>query len=129
MKYLLRACLVVLVVAIVPACSNVKQKSSENWIGYTETGTASYYAKKHQYKKTASGELYKDNLKTAAHKELPFGSSVKVTNVANGKSVVVTVNDRGPFVRGRIIDLSRSAFSSIASLSSGLVEVRIVVIE
>ncbi|MGR9053196.1 MAG: septal ring lytic transglycosylase RlpA family protein [Gammaproteobacteria bacterium] len=98
-------------------------------VGYTEFGLASFYADKHQNKKTASGELYRHDLKTAAHKKLPFGSNVKVTNIKNWKSVVVKINDRGPFVRGRIIDLSKSAFSSIGNTSSGLISVKIEVIQ
>ena len=96
---------------------------------HSETGIASFYANKFELRKTASGELYKHDLKTAAHKTLPFGKIVKVTNLDNGKSVIVRVNDRGPFVRGRVIDLSKSAFSSIASLSKGLVKVKIDVVE
>jgi rare lipoprotein A len=96
---------------------------------YTETGKASFYADKHTSEKTASGELYSPELKTAAHRTLPLGSKIKVTNVDNGKSVDVTVNDRGPFVKGRIVDLSKSAFSSIGSLSSGVISVQLEVIE
>lgn len=110
-------------------CNNLQPRSADNWIGYTETGKASYYANRHQFKKTASGELYNHNLKTAAHKKLPLGSKVKVTNVTNGNSVVVKINDRGPYARGRIIDLSKSAFSVIGNTSSGLISVRIEVIE
>lgn len=62
---------------------------------------------------------------TAAHKTLPFGTEVKVTNLYNGKSVTVGINDRGPFVRGRIIDLTRAAFSQIARLDKGLAKVEI----
>jgi len=96
---------------------------------YVETGKASFYANLHQSKKTASGEIYDHNLITAAHKTLPFGTKVRVTNINNGKTVVVKINDRGPFVKGRILDLSRSAFSSIASTSSGVIEVKIEVIK
>jgi rare lipoprotein A len=74
-------------------------------------------------------ELYNHNLKTAAHRKIPFGSKIKVTNVNNGNSVVVVVNDRGPFVNGRIIDLSKSAFSSIGNTSLGLISVQVEVIE
>lgn len=109
-------------------CSTVQSGTGGNWIGYSESGLASFYADKHQNKKTASGEPYKHTLKTAAHKRLPFGSNVKVTNINNGKSVVVKVNDRGPFVKGRIIDLSKSAFSGIGNPSSGLINVKIEVI-
>ena len=66
---------------------------------------------------------------TAAHKKLPFGTKVKVTNIKNGKSVIVKINDRGPFVKGRIIDLTRSAFNSIGDLNSGIISVEIEVIK
>lgn len=95
---------------------------------YQQTGKASFYANKFQNRKTANGERYKANELTAAHRTLPFGTRVKVTNVHNGKSVVVRINDRGPFVRGRIIDLSRAAFANIGDLSSGLLTVRIEVV-
>lgn len=90
---------------------------------------ASYYAVKFQLKKTASGEPYDRAKKTAAHRKLPFGTIVKVTNTKNGKSVIVKINDRGPFVKGRIVDLSGAAFSSIAKLDAGVIEVIIEVIK
>ena len=111
------------------ACSSVPKEKDSNWIGYTQSGKASYYAMKFQSKKTASGELYDKSKKTAAHKKLPFGTKVKVTNKKNSKSVIVKINDRGPFVNGRIIDLSRSAFSSIANLDTGVIKVKIEVIK
>ena len=109
-------------------CSTVPTKRDSNWIGFTETGKASYYAMKFQSKKTASGELYDRAKKTASHKKLPFGTKVKVTNIKNSKSVIVKINDRGPFVKGRIIDLSNSAFRRIANLEAGVIEVKIEVI-
>ena len=95
---------------------------------YKESGTASYYAKRFHNRKTASGERLNNNAMTAAHRTLPFGTKVIVRNMRNGKTVEVRINDRGPFVKGRIIDLSRAAFSRIASLDDGLakVEIRIV---
>ena len=111
------------------ALSGCSSTHSGYWQGFTESGQASFYGDKHQNKKTASGERYNHKLKTAAHKEIPFGSVVKVTNIKNGKTVVVKVNDRGPFVRGRIIDLSKSAFSSIGNTSAGLLDVKIEVIQ
>lgn len=96
--------------------------------GYRETGMASYYARKFQSRKTASGERLDNNALTAAHRSLPFGTVVTVRNPANGKSVRVRINDRGPFVRGRIIDLTRAAFSRIASLDKGVVKVEILVV-
>ncbi|MEZ4599743.1 MAG: septal ring lytic transglycosylase RlpA family protein [Syntrophotaleaceae bacterium] len=101
----------------------------ESYIGYTESGKASFYSDKIHHKKTASGELYKHSLKTAAHKKLPFGSNVKVTNLNNGKSVIVKINDRGPFNEDRIIDLSKSAFSSIDNKLSGIINVKIEVVK
>ena len=71
-----------------------------------ETGNASYYADKFEGRKTASGEVFRQNKMTAAHKTLPFGTRVKVINMSNGKRIKVRINDRGPFVQSRIIDLS-----------------------
>lgn len=95
---------------------------------YKKEGKASYYADKFEGKSTASGEPYKHKLKTAAHKTLAFGTMVKVTNLKNGKSVVVKINDRGPFVKGRIIDLSKSAAQKIDGIRDGIMDVSIKVI-
>jgi len=89
----------------------------------TETGLASYYSDKLNGHATASGESFNNSKLTAAHKKLPFGTMVKVTNTANGKSVVVRVNDRGPFVAGRIIDLSKAAATAIGMVSAGIAKV------
>lgn len=97
---------------------------------YKKTAHASYYADKFHGQKTASGIRYDRNKFTAAHKKLPFGTKVKVTNEANGKSVIVEVIDRGPFVRSREIDLSKRAFMDIASnKSSGAITVTIEVLQ
>jgi len=93
--------------------------------GYRETGLASYYARKFQSRKTASGERLDNQAMTAAHRSLPFGTEVIVRKLHNGKSVRVRINDRGPFVKGRIIDLTIAAFSRIASLDRGVVKVEI----
>ncbi|SHF96962.1 rare lipoprotein A [Flavobacterium segetis] len=82
---------------------------------YKKTVHASYYADKFTGKKTASGVRFDNNKYTAAHKKLPFGTRVKVTNEKNGKWVVVEVTDRGPFVKSREIDLSKRAFMDIAT--------------
>lgn len=138
MKFALRPLMAILISTFLWGCSSVQPKSPPaqpteisggNQHTYTETGKASFYANLHQLKKTASGEIYDHKLLTAAHKKLPFGTKVRVTNIQNGKTVVVKINDRGPFVKGRILDLSRSAFSSIASVSSGVITVKIEVIE
>lgn len=90
---------------------------------------ASYYADKFHGKKTASGKIFDMHKFTAAHKKLPFGTKVKVTNEANGKSVIVEVTDRGPFVKSREIDLSKKAFMEISkSKNSGSMLVTIEII-
>lgn len=94
-----------------------------------QEGKASYYADKFEGKPTASGEKYKHSKLTAAHKTLPFGTVVKVTNVGNGKSVEVRINDRGPFVEGRVIDLSRSAAEKIDLIHVGVADVKIEVVD
>jgi len=96
--------------------------------GRPQTGTASWYGKKYHGRKTACGEIFDMHKLTAAHKKLPLGTMVKVTNLKNGKCVVVKVNDRGPFVRGRIIDLSYAAAEKIGMLKDGITKVKIEVI-
>jgi len=108
--------------------SHKKYKSHPEILGYKETGKASYYSMKFQFRKTASGEIFNNYSMTAAHKSLPFGTKVVVTNIINGKAVKVTINDRGPFVKGRIIDLTRAAFSKIERIDKGIAEVRIRVV-
>lgn len=98
-------------------------------IGYKETGIASYYAMKFQFRRTASGERLNNFSMTAAHKTLPFGTKVEVRNIKNGKTVRVIINDRGPFIKGRVIDLTRAAFSQIADINKGIVKVEIRVIK
>jgi rare lipoprotein A len=90
-----------------------------------ETGLASWYGAKHQGKRTASGEIFDQNKFTAAHRTLPWGSILMVTNLDNGKSVEVRINDRGPFTKGRVIDLSRAAARALGMVKSGVSPVRI----
>lgn len=90
-----------------------------------EYGMASYYSDKFQGKKTASGEIYNRWEYTCAHRTLPFGTKLKITNLENKKSVVVRVNDRGPHIRERIIDLSYVAARDIGMLDKGIVRVKI----
>lgn len=94
-----------------------------------QTGTASFYADKFEGKQTASGEKYKHKRMTAAHKSLPFGTIVKVTNLDNQETVEVRINDRGPYVEGRIIDLSRSAAEELKFINQGLAKVKIEVVD
>ena len=90
-----------------------------------ETGIASWYGPNFHGKQTANGEVYNQNELTAAHKTLPFNTVVKVTNLANGKSVTVRINDRGPYVGRRVIDLSRTAAERIDMIGPGTAKVRI----
>lgn len=95
---------------------------------YSVTGTASFYAKKFNGRKTSSGEIYNENLLTAAHKRLPIPSYVLVTNLHNGRKVVVRVNDRGPFVGDRKIDLSKAAARELGMLHRGTAKVKLDVV-
>ena len=96
---------------------------------YVEMGIASYYAHKFHGRPTASGEIFDMNGVSAAHKSLPLGTVVKVTNLDNGKMLSVRINDRGPFVKGRIIDLSLGAAKLMDMVIAGTAKVRIEVIE
>ena len=97
--------------------------------GYVQEGKASFYADKFEGRTTASGERYSHAKSTCAHLTLPFGTLVRVTRVSNGESVVVRVNDRGPFVPNRIIDLSRSAAEKLGFIGEGVTDVRIEVLD
>ena len=88
------------------------------------TGICSYYGKKFHGRKTASGEIYDMYAFTAAHKTLPFNTILLIENLANGKKVQVRVNDRGPYKKGRILDLSYSAAKKIGMISSGTARIR-----
>lgn len=97
---------------------------------YKKTAHASYYADRFNGRKTANGSRFSNNKYTAAHKKLPFGTKVKVTNEANGKFVIVEITDRGPFVKTREIDLSKRAFMDIAkNKGAGAMKVTIETIE
>nr|WP_246336032.1 septal ring lytic transglycosylase RlpA family protein [Azomonas macrocytogenes] len=96
---------------------------------FRQRGEASYYARNLHGQETASGEIFNNNKLVAAHKTLPLGSKVQVTNLQNNKAVTVRINDRGPFKRGRIIDLSRAAAKKIDLLEDGTAPVRIVRID
>ena len=93
-----------------------------------QTGEASWYGERHHGLTTASGEIYDMNQLTAAHPSLPMGSKVLVTNLKNGKSVEVRINDRGPHVDGRIIDLSYAAAKKLGAVAGGTIPVRLQVI-
>jgi rare lipoprotein A len=90
-----------------------------------QCGKASWYA---LHSRTASGERMNPAALTAAHRSLPFGTTVRVENLSNGKSVLVRINDRGPFVRGRVIDVSRAAASKLGFIGAGVAKVRLSVL-
>ena len=119
---MIRLLLILLLMMVSASVTNVVKPPQES-TSYVESGKASYYTDNLAGKKTASGEPYQPHLLTAAHTTLPFGSLVKVTCRETKKSVVVKINDRGPFVKNRIIDLSKSAFKQIHSLKKGEIEV------
>ena len=97
--------------------------------GFTQSGNASYYADKFDGRKTASGTIYRSGQRTAAHNTLPFGTVVKVTNPRNHRSVKVTVTDRGPHAKGRIIDLSKKAARKIGIIDAGVAPVQLKVVK
>ncbi len=96
---------------------------------YNAVGTASWYGRRFHGRKTASGQIYNMNALTAAHPTLPLGTQVRVTNLANHRSVALTVNDRGPFAKGRIIDVSRRAAERLGFRRAGTARVRVEVIQ
>lgn len=97
--------------------------SNDSATGWTQLGIASWYGPRFQGKRTANGERFNTNELTAAHKTLPFGTRVRVKSQVNGKEVVVRINDRGPFIRGRIIDLSYAAAQAIGLIGIKQVEI------
>jgi len=103
-------------------------KSEDSKMRWSQTGTASWYGSCFHGRTTANGETYNMYALTAAHKELPFGTIVRVTHLENGSSVVVRINDRGPFVKGRIIDLSLRAAEEIGMKSQGIAKVKVEII-
>ncbi|WP_231489598.1 septal ring lytic transglycosylase RlpA family protein [Billgrantia saliphila] len=124
-----RGMLVLLLLALTVGCAGrdgrqVERASAPSgWYG--EQGQASFYADRYHGRRTASGEAYDRNALTAAHRSLPFGTRVRVTRLDNGRETVVRINDRGPFVRGRVIDLSRRAAEELNMLGQGVAEVRL----
>ncbi len=107
------------------SCSGMKYFPTGN----TQRGMASWYGEDFHGKQTSNKEIYDMYAMTAAHKTLPFGTHVKVTNLTNGKSVVVRINDRGPFIKGRIIDLSYAAAQKLGMSETGIAPVVIKVLK
>lgn len=109
--------------------NNQKSSSDEYSNGDVFYGETSYYAEKFHGRKTANGEIFDMYKKTAAHKTLPFNTILEVTNLENNQSVIVRVNDRGPYKKGRILDLSYSAAGEIDMIPKGVVKVRIKILK
>ncbi|UYL07268.1 septal ring lytic transglycosylase RlpA family protein [Bdellovibrio sp. SKB1291214] len=113
--------LLVLSIAL-PSCATALH------VGSVKKGQASWYGESHQGNRTASGEIFDLNKLTAAHKTLPMGSQVRVTSLSSGRSVVVRINDRGPFTKGRILDVSEAAAKQLGFIKKGTDQVRMEVV-
>lgn len=125
----LAAGLLVIMVFILASCGSSRNAGGAGEV-YKKNAVACYYADKFNGRKTASGEKFSNSKYTAAHKKLAFGTKVRVTNLKNNKDVVVTINDRGPFTRGRDIDLSKKAFMEITdNKNHGEINVKIEIIK
>lgn len=129
----------ILSAAIIASCSTTVRYSNTKYVRPKSSGQsvmsekviygkASYYADKFHGRKTANGETFDMYDYTAAHKELPFNTMIKVTNLNNGKTVVVRINDRGPFIKGREIDLSKGAAEKLDMIKAGVVDVKMEII-
>ncbi|AYN02598.1 septal ring lytic transglycosylase RlpA family protein [Chryseobacterium aahli] len=94
-----------------------------------KTSYASYYHDKFNGRKTASGEIFNNSKLTAAHRTLPFGTEIKVTNLNNGEEVIVTINDRGPFHSSRALDMSKAAFDEIGGIKKGIIPVEYEIVD
>ena len=102
--------------------------SSDSLENSPQYGKASWYGSKFHGRKTASGERFNKHSYTGAHKKLPFGTIIRVTNLRNGKEVYIKLNDRGPFINGRILDVSRAAAKAIGLINRGVIQVKVEVI-
>jgi rare lipoprotein A len=120
---------ILLIFSFTWGCALFRREPIPPRIKRVEVGWASWYGEKFHGRRTASGEVYDMYQLTAAHKTLALGTSVIVTHINNGKSVEVIVNDRGPFVRGRIIDLSYAAAQALAMVEEGVAKVRVEVLD
>ena len=125
---ILLSCLVILLAGAPSARASTGRESPAEFRSEpikTLTGKASFYGGRWAGRKTANGETYRPETMTAAHKSLPFGTFVKVTNMRNGVSTIVRINNRGPYIKGRIIDLSVAAARDLRMVNSGVVPVRV----
>lgn len=120
-QYFLFKTFIFLLVLSLASCGS---RNSSNASGKYKSTTASYYANKFDGKKTASGETYRHSKMTGANKTLAFGTRVEIINVENEKSVIITVNDRGPLKPSREFDLSQGAFKKIGKLNDGILKIK-----
>ncbi|NOZ35073.1 MAG: septal ring lytic transglycosylase RlpA family protein [Chlorobi bacterium] len=111
------------------SCSVSKDKNEAEQYRFYQKGESSWYGPGFNGKKTASGEKFDMNKMTAAHRKLPFGTKVRVTNLKNNKSVIVRINDRGPYKKSRIIDLSKKAAEQIGLVKYGVAPVKIEIVK
>jgi rare lipoprotein A len=114
---------IVATLIFLPAMASARVK-----VGQTQKGMASYYHDRFQGNRTASGERYRKGVLSAAHKTLPLGTKVRVTKLSTGKSVIVKINDRGPYAKGRVIDLSRRAARDLGIVNNGVAKVELEVL-
>jgi len=124
---------VIIGLTLISSCSSIIRFSTDN-SGDTGNskifrGYASYYAEQFNGRKTANGEIFDMNKMTAAHKTLPFNTKLRVTNIKNGRTVIVRINDRGPFSGNRVIDLSKKAAIELDMIREGVIEVECEVVE
>lgn len=117
------------IIILIMLISTLGVYSFSNSDNETKTSIASYYHDKFNGKRTASGDIFNNKEFTAAHRKLAFGTKVKVTNLRNGKSVTVEVNDRGPFHSSRALDLSKAAFDEIGDLRKGTMPIEYEVLD
>lgn len=134
-------CLRILALAVLVAsgCSSIRSARGNtvaimrpiiaNPLGAYQVGLASWYGEQFAGRPTANGEIFDPEGLTAAHRTLPLGTRVRVTNLENRRQVVVRINDRGPYIRGRIIDLSRGSARRLGYLNQGLTKVRIDIVD
>jgi rare lipoprotein A len=124
-----------LIIALLAACGGRKPKPTRlpppmpAKVGATQQGIASWYGHPYHGRRTSNGEVYDMNKLTAAHLSLPFDTWLRVTNLSNRRDTEVRINDRGPFVKGRIIDLSRAAAEEIEMIGPGTVRIRLEIIQ
>jgi len=114
--------------ALLAACATAPVKTPRDWTSFRQQGEASWYGPDFHGKTTANGERYNMLGLTAAHQQLPFNTLVRVTNLANGKVATIRINDRGPFLKGRILDLSYGAARALGASGAGVIPVRIEVV-